>query len=66
MQCLAKKPEDRPGSARELGRLVSACDVPAWTEEDAAEWWETHLPPTSSLRSFAREDGPSPRVVRKA
>ena len=42
----------RRGRRRELDEMLAACDVPAWTEEDAAAWWELHLPQTSSLRSF--------------
>ena len=66
MQCLAKNPPDRPASAREVARLVSACDVPVWTEDHAADWWQRHLPPTSSLRSFAHEGGATPPVIQKA
>jgi serine/threonine-protein kinase len=66
MRCLAKKAEDRPASARDVARLVSACDVPAWTGDHAAEWWARHLPATSSLRSFAAVTGPTPQVIRKA
>jgi serine/threonine-protein kinase len=50
MQCLEKKPSDRPSSARELALLLDACDLPPWSEEDAAEWWERNLPVTSTLR----------------
>ena len=51
LRCLAKKPEDRPRSAQELGRLLDACaETPKWTREDAAEWWQTHLPESSSYR----------------
>ena len=34
--------------------MLAACDVPPWTEDDAAAWWKRHLPPTSSLRSFSQ------------
>ena len=66
MRCLAKNPDDRPASARDVAEMVAACAIPAWTDEHAAEWWQRHLPPSSSLRSFAREDGPTPPVIRKA
>jgi serine/threonine-protein kinase len=45
LQCLAKKPEDRPRSAQELGRMLSACrDLPPWGDEQANEWWRVNLP----------------------
>ena len=50
MQCLEKKPSDRPSSAREIGALLQALDLPPWTEEDAASWWGRNLPATSTLR----------------
>jgi eukaryotic-like serine/threonine-protein kinase len=50
MRCLEKKPADRPGTAREMAELLEACDLEAWTQDDAASWWERHLPATSSLR----------------
>ena len=66
LQCLAKKPADRPASARELAEMIEACNVPAWTPEQARAWWERHLPPTSSLRSFAQPGiEATPAAVRK-
>jgi serine/threonine-protein kinase len=50
LQCLEKKPSDRPSSAREVALLLEACDLPPWTEEDAADWWNRNLPATSTLR----------------
>jgi len=50
MQCLEKKPSDRPSSAREIAAMLDALDLPPWTEEDAALWWERNLPATSTLR----------------
>ncbi|MFB3778170.1 MAG: serine/threonine-protein kinase [Bryobacteraceae bacterium] len=51
LRCLAKKPEDRPRSAQELGRLLDASTgTPKWTREDAADWWQTYLPESSSYR----------------
>ena len=51
LMCLEKEPGCPPGSARELERMLAACEVPPWTEEDAAAWWERHLPQHISLRS---------------
>jgi serine/threonine-protein kinase len=51
LRCLAKKPENRPRSAQELGRLLGACaGTRVWKQEDAVEWWQTYLPETSSYR----------------
>ena len=56
LQCLAKKPADRPSSARALIRLLDACvDAKQWCSEDADAWWRTHLPPSSSHRTPAFE-----------
>jgi serine/threonine-protein kinase len=52
MQCLEKKPSDRPSSAREIAAMLAALDLPPWTEDDAAAWWERNLPATSSLRTL--------------
>jgi serine/threonine-protein kinase len=46
LACLAKKPSDRPGSARELCDLLGECEVERpWTREDARLWWETRMEP---------------------
>jgi serine/threonine-protein kinase len=66
LKCLEKDPRARPASARELERMLAACDVPAWTEDDAAAWWQQHLPPTSSLRSSAQTTEHAPAAVQKA
>jgi serine/threonine-protein kinase len=45
MQLLAKDPEQRIASARELGRRLRALeDVPVWAPEQAERWWEINLP----------------------
>jgi serine/threonine-protein kinase len=65
MQCLEKRPSERPANVREVIRRLAACDVPVWAEDDAVDWWHKHLPPGSSLRSFAQASGATPPVVRK-
>ena len=65
MQCLEKKPADRPVSTKEMADMLADCDVPEWTDDDATEWWGRNLPPTSSLRSFAQVAVRTPPVVRK-
>jgi serine/threonine protein kinase len=42
LDCLAKNPDDRPSSALALRRRLVDCNVPAWTEDDAREWWAEH------------------------
>ena len=39
LNCLAKKPEDRPQSAAELDRRLAAVDVEPWTDVHAQQWW---------------------------
>jgi serine/threonine-protein kinase len=51
MQCLQKKPGDRPPSTRALAEQLAVCTLKDWTQADATSWWERHLPPTSSLRA---------------
>jgi serine/threonine-protein kinase len=66
LQCLSKKPGDRPANARALIRLLDACvDAKQWCTEDAEAWWRTHLPPSSSHRTPAidREPQPQPSPV---
>jgi hypothetical protein len=56
LACLAKKPEARPQSARELAHLLA--EVPggtAWTKERAEEWWDRHLPGAAPFTSLAEE-----------
>lgn len=39
LSLLAKRPDDRPASATELGERLAAIDTNPWTETHAAEWW---------------------------
>lgn len=40
LRCLAKRREDRPASARELHRLLTACAVESpWSSDDAHAFW---------------------------
>lgn len=51
LQCLSKKPEDRPASARLLRRMLEQCpECGAWTQEDAEAWWRTNLPELYAAR----------------
>jgi hypothetical protein len=43
LACLAKQPEDRPQSARDLLRRLDCLDVDrTWTEDQARAWWLQH------------------------
>ncbi len=50
MDCLAKSPEHRPQTARDLLHKLSAAEAEllpqdVWTEERAHAWWREHQPP---------------------
>ncbi|MBC7790511.1 MAG: serine/threonine protein kinase [Anaerolineae bacterium] len=45
LDCLAKKPADRPRSAAELGRSLAALDVATWSQEQAMQWWDANRDP---------------------
>jgi serine/threonine-protein kinase len=43
LRCLAKDPSERPQSAFELEQRLGECaDIPAWSSEDASDWWAAH------------------------
>lgn len=43
LQCLAKQPTDRPGSAHVLRDRLRTCDAAGrWTNARAANWWAMH------------------------
>jgi hypothetical protein len=50
LACLAKRPEDRPASARELADRLAQCEVDEqWSREHAKLWWESRLEPDPAL-----------------
>lgn len=49
LACLAKDPDRRPASARELRRRLRGCGCAGtWEETEATGWWERHAPPGQS------------------
>jgi len=57
LDCLAKKPEDRPRSAQELLRRLSALQCASeWSRDDAADWWQRNLPVTSPERMATQRE----------
>ena len=40
MDCLRKKPADRPGSAEELAARLSGCEAADWGKQEAQSWWQ--------------------------
>jgi hypothetical protein len=50
LACLAKRPEDRPASARELADRLAQCEVDEqWSREHAKLWWESRLTPEPAV-----------------
>ena len=59
LDCLAKRPEDRPAdAAAALERLEEGWTGAAWTQRDARAWWETRAPAMLEARR-AREESVS-------
>ena len=45
LQCLAKKPAERPSDTIQLDHMLAAVPLPdPWTRETAERWWEVHSP----------------------
>jgi serine/threonine-protein kinase len=41
MECLEKKVDDRPASGLEVADRLRALPIEPWTQEQAADWWDT-------------------------
>jgi serine/threonine-protein kinase len=48
LACLAKKPEERPQSARQLAQWLDTVEGMTWGEEDAGRWWSQRRPPQTA------------------
>ena len=46
MQCLAKRPADRPPTMAAVAEQLAKCGVDPWTPADARSWWAEHRPPS--------------------
>jgi serine/threonine-protein kinase len=56
LACLAKRPEDRPGSAHALRDRLRACYAAGrWTNERASEWWTAHSDQLRATRCVAKD-----------
>jgi serine/threonine-protein kinase len=57
LRCLAKRPEDRPESARALERALARCAVEPWTDDDAEQWWRERAKPVRDAVTSRRAPG---------
>ncbi len=61
MCCLAKKPEDRPASARELEAALGRCAAATqWSREEADGWWRQFDASNSEKTVVMKEPQPQP------
>jgi serine/threonine-protein kinase len=58
MACLAKDPNQRPRSADQLAEELRRCGTETWSQANAREWWEQHLPNEHELGAEATAPRP--------
>jgi serine/threonine-protein kinase len=64
LQCLAKKPEDRPRGASELEKSFVAMQG-GWSQDDAEAWWRDHRETVARLRpTRSRVPPATPEILR--
>ena len=44
MECLSKRPADRPPTMAAVAERLANCGVEPWTSADAQTWWNEHQP----------------------
>lgn len=57
MRCLAKVPEERFASMRQLARALSRLSLEPWGEVEASEWWQDHA--ADVVKRAAMEPSPT-------
>jgi serine/threonine-protein kinase len=66
LACLAKFPEDRPASAREMIKRLRAIEIPPeyeWTDERAVAWWQNFKPSNVATLSADAATSIAPRTL---
>jgi hypothetical protein len=59
LRCLAKKPADRPASARELDAALGRCaSASLWSREQAEDWWRSFDAANSARTIVMKEPQP--------
>ncbi len=63
LDCLAKDPGSRPAGAAELAARLRSCeDMDGWSNTEARDWWNLHLP-ANPAQGMASSSGPTARGI---
>jgi hypothetical protein len=61
MRCLAKKPADRPASARDLDAALGRCAAASqWSRDDAEDWWRRFDAASTERTAVLAQPQPQP------
>jgi serine/threonine-protein kinase len=60
LDCLAKRPVDRPPTMAAVAERLSRCAVEPWTAADARAWWDAHRVPVPGGRSATPSSSGAP------